>query len=97
MDLVAWYTRAWLDRYVKGDTSATKRLLTDRWRHDARGAAVDPDGDGNLFSYSYDSRLALNGGKTACESLRAGCPLLKPDGLGEFSYLAAAGLPDDLG
>ena len=94
MDLAAWYTGAWLDRYVKGDKKAEARLLTDRWRHDERGAKVDPDGDGNLFSYSYKSRLAL--GKTVCEDLRAGCPALKPDGLGDYSYLAAAGLPDEL-
>jgi dienelactone hydrolase len=94
MDLAAWYTRAWLDRYVKGDKSATARLLTDRWRHDERGAKVDPDGDGNLFSYSYKSRLAL--GRTVCEDLRGGCAALRPDGQGDYSYLAAAGLPDEL-
>ena len=34
-DLVAWYTTAWFDNYVKGDRRATARLLTDRWRNDA--------------------------------------------------------------
>ena len=44
-DLVAWYTTAWFDHYVKcqGDAAceadADKRLLTDRWRNDARGGA----------------------------------------------------------
>src|SRR3954454_19243482 len=41
MDMVAWYTRAWLDRYVKGDPRATRDLVTDRWRNDARSAAID--------------------------------------------------------
>ena len=42
IDLTAWYTTAWMDRYVKGDRGATDRLLTTRWRSDAREAAVDP-------------------------------------------------------
>ena len=29
---VAWYTTAWFDKYVKGDSSADKRLLTTRWQ-----------------------------------------------------------------
>jgi dienelactone hydrolase len=94
MDLVAWYTRAWVDRYVKGDKKADAALLTDRWRDDARGAAVDQDGDGNLFSYYYRSRLDLARG--ACEDVRAGCSTLRPDGRGPYSYLSAAGLPDEL-
>jgi dienelactone hydrolase len=94
MDLVAWYTRAWMDRYVKGDKKAESALLTDRWRDDARGAAVDETGDSNLFSFYYRSRLNL--GKVACEDIRSGCPVLAPDGKGPYSYLAAAGLPDEL-
>ena len=93
MDLVAWYTRAWLDRYVKGDKGAERALTTDRWRHDARSAAIDPDGDGNLYSFYYRSRLDLDGGRIRCEDVRKGCTALKPDGQGPFSYLTAAGLP----
>lgn len=93
-DLVAWYTRAWLDKYVKGDKKADALLFTDRWRNDARGAAVDLDGDGNLFSFYYRSRLKV--GKIDCEDLRSGCAALKPDGQGTYSYLSAAGLPDEL-
>jgi dienelactone hydrolase len=48
-DLVAWYTTAWFDRFVKGDKKATARLFTDRWRADADEGAVDPDHDGNLL------------------------------------------------
>jgi hypothetical protein len=97
-DLVAWYTQAWFDKYVKGDATADARLLSDRWRSDARGAAVDPVGDGNLFSFYYRSRLDLTIGdaRVTCEDLRAGCDALAPDGQGEYSYLAAAGLPDEL-
>jgi dienelactone hydrolase len=89
-DLVAWYTRAWFDRFVRGDRSADVRLFTDRWRKDTDEAAVDPEGDGNLFSFYYDSPLSLDG--RSCADLRtaAGC-VLAPDGLGPFSALAAAG------
>lgn len=94
MDMVAWYTRAWADRYVKGDKKADSMLFTDRWRNDAREAAVDPDGDPNLFSYYYRSRLKT--GRAACEDMRAGCATLAPDGQGPYSHLSAAGLPDEL-
>ncbi len=47
-DLVAWYARAWFDKYVKGDPSADAQLLTDRWKADQREGAVDPDGDGKV-------------------------------------------------
>jgi hypothetical protein len=91
-DLVAWYTTAWFDRFVKGDKKATARLFTDRWRADADEAAVDPDHDGNLFSFYYDSPLWVDG--RACADLRTaqGCALA-PDGLGPFSALAASRAP----
>jgi dienelactone hydrolase len=82
-DLIAWYTTAWLDKYVKGDASADARLLSDRWRDDAPGAEVDPNGDGNLLSFYYRSVLDIGlagGGRAACDDLRAGCPALGPDG-----------------
>ncbi|HEX5988290.1 MAG TPA: hypothetical protein VFY86_17330, partial [Nocardioides sp.] len=99
MDLAAWYTTAWMDRYVKGDRSALKRLLTDRWRHDGVGAAVDARGDGNLFSFYFRSRLDLghdDGPRVRCENLRRGCPaLLHDDGRPvSYSYLAVATSPD---
>jgi hypothetical protein len=59
LDLVTWYTLAWLDRYVRHDRTALARVLTDRWRADGPGAAVDRRGDGNLFSFYYRSRLAI--------------------------------------
>ena len=88
-DMVAWYTKAWFDRFVKGDRSADARLFTDRWRDDAAEAAVDPEGDGNLFSFYYDSPLWVDG--RSCADLRTatGCGLA-PDGLGPFSALGAA-------
>lgn len=82
-DLVAWYTTAWLDKYVKGDPDADARLLTDRWRNDARGAAVDLARDPNLFSFYFRSRFDFTkagGGRAVCDDLRAGCPELAPDG-----------------
>jgi dienelactone hydrolase len=83
-DMIAWYTTAWFDKYVKGDPAAGARLLTTRWQDDAQEAAVDPDGDGNLFSLYYRSRLDVDG--FACEDLRTGCPGMGPDGGGQYSY-----------
>jgi hypothetical protein len=89
MDLVAWYTAAWFDRYVEGDPGAVARLTTDRWRADAPGAEVDPEGDGNLFSFYYRSRLDIDGFR--CEDLRSGECGLRPDGEPvPYSYLAEA-------
>jgi hypothetical protein len=99
IDLAAWYTTAWMDRYVKGDRTALRRLLTDRWRHDGVGASVDPAGDGNLFSRYYRSRLDLGrdgGPRVRCEDLRRGCADLRHrDGQpASYSYLAVATSPD---
>jgi dienelactone hydrolase len=91
-DMIAWYTTAWFDKYVKGDPTADARLLTTRWRDDAQEGAVDPGGDGNMFSFYYRSRLDIDG--FACEDLRAGCPGMAPDGGGEYSYLDLATSPD---
>ena len=91
-DMAAWYTTAWFDKYVKGDPSADARLLTTRWQDDAAEAAVDPDGDGNMFSSYYRSRLDIGG--FACEDLRAGCPGMAADGAGGYSYLEIATSPD---
>ncbi|HSE10324.1 MAG TPA: hypothetical protein VLB29_16805 [Nocardioidaceae bacterium] len=95
IDLSAWYTTAWFDRYVKGDLTAQRRLLTDRWRRDGVGASADPAGDGNLYSYHYRSRLDLGherGRRVRCENLRRGCRALsRRDGHGpSYSYLAIA-------
>ncbi len=97
IDMTAWYTTAWFDRYVKGDAGAEARLLTDRWRADTRGAEVDPLGDGNLFSFYLRSRYDLrNGGsELTCDDLRAGCAGLAPDGEpSNYSYIADARRPD---
>jgi hypothetical protein len=98
-DMIAWYTTAWFDRYVKGDPSADSRLLTNRWRHDGAEASVDPGHDGNMFSFYYGSRLDItlaDGTRVDCETMRAGCPQLSDDdGVpGEYSYLALANSPD---
>src|ERR687892_1119360 len=82
-DLIAWYSTAWFDRYVKGDPEAETRLLTDRWRDDARGAQVDLGRDGNLFSFYFRSPLDIGlagGGRATCDDLRAGCNALGDDG-----------------
>src|SRR4051812_21663680 len=53
-------------------------------------AGVDPQGDGNLFSFYYDSPLWVDG--RTCSDVRTatGCGLAA-DGGGPFSALAAAG------
>ena len=82
-DLVAWYTTAWFDKYVKRDRGADRRLLTDRWLADPPGAEVDLRGDANLYSFYFRSPLdiSLRGSHRAvCEDLRAGCSALGPDG-----------------
>jgi dienelactone hydrolase len=91
-DEVAWYTSAWFDKYVKGQRSADKRLLTDRWREDPVEAAVDSHHDGNAFSFYYYSRLDIHlaGGEPFdCENLRKGCAgMVRERNPGSYSYLA---------
>jgi hypothetical protein len=99
IDLSAWYTLAWFDKYVKGDSTADDRLLTTRWRQDPGDLEVDPQGGGNLFSYHYRSRLDVrraDGSRFTCEDLRAGCDgQVSDDGGPErFSYLEVATSPD---
>lgn len=98
MDLVAWYTTAWFDKYVKRDRSADSRLATTRWRDDRPGAAVDPDKDGNLFSFYLRSRLDLRlagGGRLRCEDMRNGrCALRRDCEAVPFSYVRLALTPD---
>jgi len=90
-DITDWYTTAWFDRYLKGDPSADARLLTERWRGDPVEAAVDPNHDGNGFSFYFHSRLDISlpgGGRFDCEELRDGCPgMTSADGFpGDYSY-----------
>jgi len=105
IDLATWYSQAWFDRYLKGPRhpavrrAATRRLLSDRWRHDPAGRSVDLQGDGNLFSFYYRSQLAIHARRhghkrlVTCGDMRKGCPTLVPkrrDGYpGEYSYLRA--------
>jgi dienelactone hydrolase len=98
-DQVAWYTTAWFDKYVKRDSTADRRLLTTRWQNDALSAAIDPNHDGNMFSFYYPSRLDFRragGGRFRCEDLRTGCPgMVSADGWnGGYSYLEVATSPD---
>ena len=91
-DMITWYTTAWFDKYVKGDRSADARLLTTRWNDDLAEAQIDPNHDGNMYSFYYQSRLDINlskGGRFDCEDMRTGCPGLSAlDGVpGAYSYL----------
>jgi hypothetical protein len=98
-DEIAWYTSAWFDKYVKGDPTADARLLTNRWRDDPIEAAIDPNHDGNGFSFYYLSRLDLhraNGTVFDCEDLRDGCPgMTSNDGYpGTYDYVKIDTVPD---
>ena len=99
-DMVDLYTTAWFDKYVKGNPKADARLLTNRWRHDGQEAAIDPEHDGNTFSFYHPSRLDIhlaNGQKFDCENMRSGCNgrLTDSDGwTGDYSYLHLDTSPD---
>jgi dienelactone hydrolase len=103
-DIAAWYTTAWMDRYVKclGSSAckadADKRLLSDRWRNDALGGQVDTAHDPNLYSFYLRSRYDFheaNGTHATCADMRAGCPSMKPDGQpAGYSFVADASRPD---
>ena len=61
--------------------------------------AVDPNHDGNAFSFYYHSRLDIalpGGGRFDCEELRDGCPgMSSADGYpGDYSYVAIDTAPD---
>ena len=98
-DMITWYTTAWFDKYVKGDPTADARLLTTRWRDDLVEGAIDPDHDPNMFSFYYQSRLAMklsHGGRFDCEDMRMGCPGMSADDgvAGAYSYLVVDTTPD---
>lgn len=100
-DITDWYTSAWFDRYLKHEGAADAALLTERWRGDPVEAGVDPNHDGNAFSFYYYSRLDIHlagGRRWDCEDLRDGCPGMVPtarDGWrGDYSYAAIDTTPD---
>jgi dienelactone hydrolase len=98
-DMVAWYTTAWFDKYVKGDASADARLLTSRWRNDLAEKAIDIIHDPNMFSFFYQSRLDVHLGTGRvfdCEDMRAGCAGMTPvDGVpGVYWYVNVDTTPD---
>ncbi|GAC1519078.1 MAG: hypothetical protein NVS2B6_01220 [Thermoleophilaceae bacterium] len=98
-DEINWYTTAWFDRYVKDDCTAVRRLLTDRWRNDPAEAAIDPNHDGNMFSFYYPSRLDIrlpNGQRYTNEAMRTDVHGLSPaDGYnGQYDYVAIDHSPD---
>lgn len=106
-DLIAWYTAAWFDKYVKCPgvkrarrcaARADRKLVTGRFRTDTPGRAVDLNDDGNLFSFYFRSAFdfsAARGGRHACDDLRGGCPGLKPHSKAKpYSLVADAYRPD---
>ncbi len=98
-DMIDWYTTAWFDKYLKHQRSADQRLLTNRWREEPLEAEVDPNHDGNAFSFYYLSRLDIHlfsGEKWDCENLRKGCPgMVEKDGFnGPYSYATIDTTPE---
>jgi dienelactone hydrolase len=100
-DITDWYLSAWFDRYLKNAPGAVNRLLSQRWRDDPVEAGVDPNHDGNAFSFYDYSRLDIGlagGGRFDCEDLRDGCPGMVPeadDGWhGDYSYVKIDTSPD---
>ena len=73
-------------------SSADKRLLTNRWREEAVEAEVDPNNDGNAFSFYYLSAwtsICPRANEWDCENLRKGCPgMVTEANPGSYSYLA---------
>jgi dienelactone hydrolase len=97
-DMIAWYTQAWFDKYVKGERSADSRLLTNRWLDDRAEAGIDPDHDGNMFSFYYPSRLDIGlagGGHFNSEDMRKGAGLAADCEPVPFDYLKVATSPDE--
>jgi hypothetical protein len=100
-DIIDWYTTAWFNKYLKHDPAADNELLTERWRSDPVEAKIDPNHDGNAFSFYYYSRLDIhlaNGKVWDCEDLRDGCAGMVPtshDGYaGDYSYIKIDTTPD---
>jgi dienelactone hydrolase len=82
IDLASWYTTAWFDKYVKGDATADSRLITSRWLDDRPEASVDPNREGNMYSFYFRSRLDIGlrgGGRFRCEDMRRPDCGLQPD------------------
>jgi dienelactone hydrolase len=105
MHMGAWYATAWFDKYLKpmrsrDRLSADRRLLTKRWLWDRATARIDPEDDGNMYSFYYDSRLdfdLVGGGHVRCEDLRRTCRRKLNERDGEpprYSYLREARTPD---
>jgi dienelactone hydrolase len=96
IDMTAWYTTAWFEKYVAGDPAGEKMLLSDRWRSDPASGLIDPRGDANDFSWHFRSRLDIDlagSGRFRCEDLRSSCAGMvskTEDGWpGEYSFVAA--------
>ena len=105
MDMTAWYTVAWFDKYVACgsdlgcEREADRRLLTDRWRNDLREQQVDAAGDPNLYSFYLRSRFDItdaDGAERTCDDMRSGCATMAPDGLPPgYDFVADANRIDD--
>jgi hypothetical protein len=63
LKLFEYYTRAWFDRWLRGDTGADRRLLA---------RTVDGKPVGDVLSDKWRSGAAFDG--RDCADVRAGCP-----------------------
>ncbi len=109
--MVVWYTAAWMDKYVKCpgasnpvvcEQEADALLLSNRWRNDPDGQAVDLANDPNLYSFYLRSRFDFteqDGTEVTCDDMRAGCANMVPDAnpaypANNYSFISAANTPD---
>ena len=107
-DMTAWYTQAWLDKYVRCQGACTPRAggrrraaadrpLAERPRHagDRPELPTDPN---MYFSFYFRSRYDFGlaaGGDAVCDDMRTGCATMGADGgPPEFSYVDYARTPD---
>ena len=98
-DLVAWYTLAWFDKYVKADPAADARLLTDRWCDDDLTQDVDLNDDGNMYSFYFRSRhdFTLSAGGNAVSATTCGRAARRTPTDPDYDFVAAANTADSGG
>ena len=103
--MVAWYTTAWFDRYVKcqGDAALQAQTPTAACSPTAgattpRRARSTPMATRTCTRFYYRSRYDFHvpgDGEVTCDDMRAGCPTMAPDNQPpNYDYFKDATTPD---